>query len=480
MFIGVAPWRRCTVLHLIYVKAAAPVFSKASVMDRISQLRRLGVFDAELPRYTSYPPAPQFANDVSPARYAAWLAQIPAGTPISFYIHVPFCKRLCWFCACRTQGLRAASEVSGYVDTLIQEIATLRAALPQDVQAVRVFWGGGTPTILPPEDISRLAAALAEAFGQTATTEITVEVDPNEIDEARIDALAEMGMTRASLGVQDFDPEVQKIIGRELSFERTRNTVEALRARGVSGLDADLLYGLPRQNRARIAQSAQMLMSLHPDRIALHGYAHVPAVARRQALIPTDDLATPEGRLELFDATARIIRSDGFEAIGVDQFARPEDPLAIAAKTGHLRRGFQGYRDDAGGVLLGIGASAISSLPQGYAQNAPSTAAYMSVVRAGALATTRGHTFTKDDTLRGRMIEMLLCEFQIDAMRVGTNSQVALVNTMLDRVVHRFGDQVVRTPSGIALKPDAKVFARVIARDLDAYATLAKGPTAAA
>lgn len=448
-------------------------------MDQYSQQRRLGAFDPDLPRYTSYPPAPQFAGDVTPARYAAWLSQIPAGTPVSLYLHIPFCKRLCWFCACRTQGTRATSVVSAYVDTLIQEIATLRAAMPQDVLAERVFWGGGTPTILPPNDITRLASALADAFPHTATTQITIEIDPNEIDEARLDALAAMGMNRASLGVQDFDPEVQKIIGRVLSFESTRKTVEGLRARGITALDMDLLYGLPRQNRARIAHTTQMLMSLHPDRVALNGYAHVPSIARRQSLIPTDDLPSPEARLPLFDAAARIIEADGYEAIGLDQFARPTDTLTIAAKTGHLRRDFQGYSDDRGRVLLGIGASAISHLPQGYAQNACSTAAYQRRIRAGGLATAGGHTFTDDDILRARMIEMLLCEFQIDAVRVGTKEQEAQVNAMLDRVVLRFGTQVTRTPSGIALQPDAKAFARVIARDLDAYATRAKGPTSA-
>lgn len=446
---------------------------KLTVMDQFSQLRRFGFFESNVPRYTSYPPAPQFANDVTPAKYAMWLSQIPAGTHVSLYVHIPFCKRLCWFCACRTQGTPGGSPVSAYVDTLIQEINTLRAALPQGVQAARVFWGGGTPTILPPADITRLARALADAFPHTSATEITVEVDPNEIDDARLDALAAMGMTRASIGVQDFDPEIQGIIGRELSYETTRKVVEGLRSRGVNSLNTDLLYGLPRQTRARIAFSAQMLMSLHPDRVALHGYSHVPSVARRQSLIPTDDLPSPEARLQLFNSAKQVLAWDGYEAIGIDHFALRTDTLSTAARTGHLRRNFQGYGDDTCEVLLGIGASAISRLPQGYAQNAASTAAYQKAARVGKFATAGGHTFVGNDALRARMIEMLMCAFEIDTASVVSEGfgTATRINALLDQIARRFEGQVMRTSKGLSIPAHAIELTRVIARDLDAYHT---------
>lgn len=451
-------------------------------MEQLSQLRRLGLFDARVPRYTSYPPAPHFADNVSAGDYSRWLAQIPTASAVSIYLHIPFCKRVCWFCACRTQGARSRSEVSSYVDSLIQEIHNLRTALPQGVRAERIFWGGGTPTLLPPKDITRLAKALANAFPHTATAEITVEVDPNEIDGPRMDALAAMGMTRASIGVQDFAPEVQRVIGRDLSFEATHDCVEQLRARGLSTLSMELLFGLPHQNRARIATSAQMLLSLNPDRVALQGYAHVPSIARRQSLIPTDGLPTPEARMQVFEAARQMLIGDGFEAVGIDHFARPSDSLAVAARAGNLRRGFQGYSDDPCEVLLGFGASAISRMPQGYVRNASGTAAYEKAVRGGGFPIAGGHAFAREDALRARLIEMILCDFRVDIARVvaeGLGSRER-ISAMLDQLARRFDGHVVRTDSGIEIAGHATALSRVIARELDAYAAHTTGNSSAA
>jgi oxygen-independent coproporphyrinogen-3 oxidase len=229
-------------------------------------------------------------------------------------------------------------------------------------------------------------------------------------------------MNRASIGVQDFDDDIQQAIGRIQGYEVTRDTVEALRAHGIQSLNADILYGLPHQNQARIAESVQMLLSLSPDRVALYGYAHVPWMAKRQAMIPTDALPTPEERLHLFNTARRLFLWDGYDEIGIDHFARPTDSMAIAARTGHLRRNFQGYTDDTCDVLIGLGASAISKFPQGFAQNASATAQYQASVREGEMATGRGHIFKGEDMWRGRMIEMLLCSFKIDTPPSATNS----------------------------------------------------------
>lgn len=357
----------------------------------------------------------------------------------------------------------------------------LRDALPQGVIAQRVHWGGGTPTLLQPAEIARLAAAVKDAFPQSDTSEISVEIDPNEIDGPRLDALAAMGMSRASIGVQDFDPEIQKIIGREQSYEVTLAAVEGLRARGVTSLNTDILYGLPQQSRERITASIQMLLSLNPDRIALYGYAHVPWMAKRQALIPTEDLPTPEARLRLFETAKKVLSWDGYKSIGIDHFARPSDSLAIAAKTRHLRRNFQGYTDDTCDVLLGLGASSISRFPQGYTQNASSTAAYQKAVRAGELATLRGHTFARDDALRARMIEMLMCDFHIDTVQLlaeglGTS---ATIGALLDQIARTFGNQVVRTDTGLWVLKLAHPLARVIARHLDVYDSKTTGHSSA-
>ncbi|TAG15223.1 MAG: radical SAM protein, partial [Rhodobacterales bacterium] len=266
-------------------------------MTHDPQLARLGLFDARVPRYTSYPTAPHFGTTVGPGDFAGWIGAIPENSEISLYLHVPFCRRLCWFCACRTQGTTSDAPVIAYVDTLLGELALLKAHLPPGVSLSRLHWGGGTPTLLSPGQIRRLADAVFDVAPMAPDGEFSVEIDPNEIDDPRLDALAAAGMNRASIGVQDFDPLIQKAIGREQGYALTRDVAERLRARGVVSLNADILYGLPHQTGPRIADSVQKLLTLSPDRVALYGYAHVPWMSRRQQMIPSDAMPTPEERL---------------------------------------------------------------------------------------------------------------------------------------------------------------------------------------
>ena len=241
-----------------------------------SQLASLGLFDAKVPRYTSYPTAPHFNNDVGPDVYADWISQIQPGSAVSLYVHVPFCRRLCWFCACRTQGTQTDSPVAAYLETLKAEIALLGRHLPEGVKLSRLHWGGGTPTLLGPTMMEELARTILDVAPLAEQAEFSVEIDPNEIDGDRLDALAAAGMNRASIGVQDFDPQIQEIIGRIQSFDVTRRAVDMIRDRDIASLNADILFGLPHQTKARMTESVQKLLSLSPDRVALYGYAHVP------------------------------------------------------------------------------------------------------------------------------------------------------------------------------------------------------------
>ncbi|MBC7179382.1 MAG: oxygen-independent coproporphyrinogen III oxidase, partial [Roseovarius sp.] len=363
-------------------------------MDTKTQLGKLGLFDAKVPRYTSYPTAPHFNREVGQDHFTSWINAIPEGAEISLYVHVPFCRRLCWFCACRTQGTQTDAPVAAYLETLKTEIAMLGQHLPRGVRLSRLHWGGGTPTLLSPGMMSELAGAIRDIAPFTDTTEFSVEIDPNEIDAARLDALAGAGMNRASIGVQDFDEQIQKSIGRMQGYDITRHAVDEIRARGVKSLNADILYGLPHQNRARITESVQKLLSLNPDRVALYGYAHVPWMAKRQQLIPSDALPTPQERLALFETARRLFLWDNYDEIGIDHFATASDGLSVAQKSGLLRRNFQGYTDDTAEVLIGVGASSISRFPQGYAQNAPATGAHTGAIRDGRFSTTRGHVFS--------------------------------------------------------------------------------------
>lgn len=440
-------------------------------MDTQTQLGRLGLFDAKVPRYTSYPTAPHFGSAVGPEQFSSWVATIPERAEISLYVHVPFCRRLCWFCACRTQGTQTDAPVLAYLETLRAEIAMLGRLLPAGVRLSRLHWGGGTPTLLSPGMIETLAGAIREIAPFTDATEFSVEIDPNEIDGARLDALAAAGMNRASIGVQDFDEEIQRSIGRLQGYDITRQAADEIRARGVRSLNADILYGLPHQTRARITESVQKLLSLEPDRVALYGYAHVPWMAKRQQLIPSEALPTPQERLALFDTARRLFLWDGYEEIGIDHFATPEDGLSRARKSGRLRRNFQGYTDDTAEVLIGVGASAISRFPQGYAQNAPATGAHTAAIRDGRFSTTRGHAFSGEDRLRARLIEALMCDFRIDTAEITRDFAITAtaLKEMLSEVDRAFAGHLKLDEAGLSVPHEARPLTRMIARRFDAY-----------
>ena len=446
-----------------------------------TQLSRLGLFDAKVPRYTSYPTSPHFKNDVEPKDFAHWITEVPENSDISLYMHVPFCRRLCWFCACRTQGTATGEPITAYVETLKEELALLKRYLPRGVRLSRLHWGGGTPTMMQPHHVRDLMEGVRDVADFAEGYEFSVEIDPNEIDAARLDALFESGMNRASIGVQDFDPDIQKTIGREQSFETTKAAIDMIRDRGIQSLNADILFGLPDQTRSRIVDSVQKLLSLSPDRVALYGYAHVPWMAKRQQMIPSDALPRPDERLSLFEAARKLFVWDGYQEIGIDHFATKEDGLSVAARNGTLRRNFQGYTDDTSEVLVGLGASSISKFPQGFAQNAPATGAYTKAIRGGEFSTVRGHAFTDDDKLRSRMIEMLMCDFRVSVDDLVSNYATTKSNVMamLHRANADFDGLLTVDDSGLYVPPDARPLARMIARSFDAYELSSAGHSSA-
>ncbi|WP_037296291.1 oxygen-independent coproporphyrinogen III oxidase [Roseobacter sp. AzwK-3b] len=436
-----------------------------------AQLANLGLFDAKVPRYTSYPTAPHFGRDIGAGDFIRWIESIPQGAKISLYVHVPFCRRLCWFCACRTQGTQTDKPVIAYLETLKAELQMLGKHLPRGVQLSRLHWGGGTPTLLQPSMMQDLAEAIKKIAPFTDETEFSVEIDPNEIDGPRLDALAAAGMNRASIGVQDFNDDIQHSIGRLQGYDITKWAADEIRARGVASLNADILYGLPHQSKARITESVQKLLSLNPDRVALYGYAHVPWMAKRQQMLPSDALPTPEERLELYETARRLFLWDNYAEIGIDHFATQDDGLTIALKAGRLRRNFQGYTDDTADVLIGVGASSISKFPQGFAQNAPATGAHTGAIREGQFSTARGHAFSDEDRLRSRMIEQLMCEFRIDAAEMSDSFGVSpqRVRKMLEAGAAPFKGLVKVDDNGLFVPPEARPLTRMIARSFDAY-----------
>lgn len=428
------------------------------------------IFDTRAPRYTSYPPATQFTDAIGPAQATAWLADIPADRPISLYAHIPFCRRLCWFCACRTQGTKSDAPLSPYIEALLAEADIVAGALRNPVTVSHLHLGGGTPTILPPALMKALFDGLTARFPAAAGSEISVEVDPTEQDGPRLDALAACGVTRASVGIQDFEEDVQQAIGRPQTPQQTVEAVSGLRARGVARVNFDLLYGLPHQTIETLSRTLDIALEMQPDRLALYGYAHVPWASKRQVMIDGETLPNGPTRLALAEMAAQRLQTAGYQRIGIDHFAKPDDPMAIAARNGHLHRNFQGYTTDTAQTLIGLGASAISRLPGGHAQNAARTADWRDRVRTGRLATARGHAMTPDDDLRAAMIERLLCDFTIVPAQFGEESVVVRRHTA--EIVLAWPQGCTRIPDGtLTIKPEARYLARLIAMELDAYAS---------
>ncbi len=433
-----------------------------------TQMAKLGLFDAKVPRYTSYPTAPHFSPDVGADFFTQSVAAIPEGAAISLYLHVPFCRRLCWFCACRTQGTQTLSPVQSYVQTLLAELTMLKARLPASVRLSRLHWGGGTPTLLSPEMMQTLCEAIFDVAPLAEGGEFSVEIDPNEVDADRLAVLVRYGMNRASVGMQDFDPQIQETIGRPQSYALTREVVQMIRAAGVQSLNADILFGLPDQTPERIKDSVEKLIALGPDRVALYGYAHVPWMAKRQQMIPADRLPTPQERLGLYEGAEALFTAAGYDSIGIDHFALPSDGLARAAQAGRLRRNFQGYTDDQADVLIGLGASAISRFPQGYAQNAPATSAYATAIAEGRFATSRGHVMSVEDQTNARLIERLMCDFSVDAAAL--ELPITETQTRFEQINARF-DHLLQVQGGrLDIPTELRPLTRMVARAFDTYA----------
>ncbi|MDX8348866.1 oxygen-independent coproporphyrinogen III oxidase [Cognatiyoonia sp. IB215446] len=441
-------------------------------MDHLTNLRRLGLFDARVPRYTSYPPATAFDAQIGEEFQKDCLKQLDPAEPVSVYIHIPFCERLCWFCACRTQGTSTLKPVAHYTEVVKQELAMLRATLPDGVRMGQMHWGGGTPTILPPEMIKDLAAAVKETIPPAEDFSFSVEIDPTLVDQVKIDMLAAMGMTRASIGIQDFDPEVQSAIGREQSFAGTLSCVESLRVAGIHSLNTDLVYGLPHQTAERFDATLDQVHQLDPDRVALFGYAHVPTFSKRQKLIPNDALPDEEARYALAQQAAKRFSEAGYQAIGIDHFGKPSDGLTKAANAGHLRRNFQGYTDDTCPALIGIGASSISQFAQGYVQNAAATAAYSARIEAGKLAGHRGYALTPADLLRADAINMLMCDFEIDLSKLGAHPNAEDLVDVHASVVGDFKGYVVQEWDKIRITEAGRPLTRIIAQRYDSFSDI--------
>ena len=438
-------------------------------MEKIDLLRAHGLFDAKVPRYTSYPPATQFVNGLGIRHQKKWLAMVQRDDEISVYIHIPFCKRLCWFCACSTQGTKTLRPVDAYVEVLCKEIETVSEALPKGIRMGRLHLGGGTPTILSPKTMKRLLNCVFGHFSKSSEFEFSVEIDPTEASEELLKTLVDHGLNRASLGVQDFAEDVQQAIGRTQSLEQTVNVISFLRSHGIPSLNLDLLYGLPKQTEQSFAKTIQEVLSMRPDRLAIYGYAHVPWVSKRQVLIKETDLPNIEQRLQLAQKAQTSFVNAGYDAIGIDHFALPSDGLAKAAKEGTLRRNFQGYTDDPSDTLIGFGASSISRFKMGFIQNAPATSAYQECVKQTGYAGYKGVQINDLDAVRSRMIMDLMCyfEFRFADLHQDFPQYSDFIEEMSESLHLKFPNLFNNKSDKMVVEDFAKPLVRIIAAHLD-------------
>lgn len=375
-------------------------------------------YSRPVPRYTSYPTAPHFHAGVGNGLYRSWLRALPAEAGLSLYLHIPYCDRLCWFCGCHTKQTLRYEPIAAYLKALFAEIEAVAREAAGRGKVVAVHFGGGSPSMLRPDDIVALDAKLRANFVFAGDLEYSIEMDPNDMDEARYDALGAIGITRASLGVQDFDPRVQVAVNRIQSFEQTRDVVMAMRKRGVRSVNLDVLYGLPHQSVDTVLATIEQVLSLDPDRVAAFGYAHVPWMKAHQKMI--DEAALPDihARFEQARAAGAALVAAGYQAVGMDHFAKPSDGLAVAARQGVLHRNFQGYTTDAATALIGLGASAISQLPGGYAQNIVATGEYQKAAMSSGMAIAKGIALDAGDRARAYVIERLMCDFGVSRPRL--------------------------------------------------------------
>ncbi|HEV8646643.1 MAG TPA: oxygen-independent coproporphyrinogen III oxidase [Burkholderiales bacterium] len=373
-------------------------------------------YDVSGPRYTSYPTADRFVQAFGEAEYRHWITKRNIGgiiQPLSLYVHLPFCDTVCFYCACTKVVTRNHGRSAKYIKYLGRELALLSRSLSTERAVSQMHWGGGTPTFLSRDEMRELMRAFDAQFGRCPDFECSIEVDPRRVEPGTMGFLAELGFNRVSIGVQDFDPDVQKAVHRIQNEEQTQRVIGEARTAGFRSVNLDLIYGLPKQTLNSFDATLDEVLALDPDRVALYSYAHLPRLFKPQRRIAESELPSPETRLQILTlAIGRLTRA-GYLYIGTDHFAKPDDELAVAQRQGRLQRNFQGYSTRPECDMLGLGMSAIGRIGPTYSQNVKTLEEYYAALDAGRLPVWRGMVLTKDDLVRRAVIQALACHFRL-------------------------------------------------------------------
>jgi len=426
------------------------------------------------PRYTSYPPATRFGDDVTWETLRQTIEENNrAPRDLSVYVHIPFCETLCWFCGCTTVITRDHEAGRDYVATLGKEMATMAAHLHPARPLVQLHLGGGSPTFLGPDELRRLGEILHERFRFAPDLEASVEVDPRRLTRDHLVALREIGFNRASMGVQDFDPVVQEAVHRIQPPEMTRQAIEWMRELGFVSLNIDLIYGLPHQTPASFRRTLDLVLEMDPDRLAVFSYAHVPWIKPAQRILERSVLPAPESKLQVLDLVIETLTAGGrYVYIGMDHFAKPTDELAKAQREKRLQRNFQGYSTRAGSDIYAFGMSAISQIPEAYWQNEKEMAPYEAAVRAGRVPLHKAYLLTREDRIRRETIMRTMCDLALDfaamSRALGIDFERHFESELRALEPLERDGLVARRPGGLEVTDAGRLFIRNIAMCFDA------------
>ncbi len=380
-------------------------------------LKKFSRYDKPGPRYTSYPTAPQFNESFTQKDFADEIIKTNSNSfapDISLYFHLPYCDTLCYFCGCNMLITRNRDRINEYIDYLKKEIDLLKKYISPERKITQHHWGGGTPTHLNPDEINRLTSYINNSFEFKENSENSCEIDPRELTKAHLEALRNNGFNRISMGVQDFNEKVQKAVNRIQPEDITRQTVIWVKELGFKSINLDLIYGLPFQTVDSFANTVEKIIDISPDRIAVFNYAHVPWMKKHQELINKADLPAAEVKLEILKNTIETLTNTGYEFIGMDHFAKPDDELTRALKEKKLYRNFQGYSTNVGADLYAFGISSISQLQNVYAQNFKSEKEYYKTIDSGMIPTSKGYRLSEDDQIRREVIMKIMCDFELN------------------------------------------------------------------
>jgi len=433
-------------------------------------------FDIPGPRYTSYPTADRFVEAFGAAEFSEALAArhaAVASASLSLYVHLPFCNTVCYYCACNKVITKDRSKSAEYIQYVEREADLVSTRLTGSREIEQLHFGGGTPTFLSNEELEQLMAVLALRFPLAERGEFSIEVDPRTTPPDKVATLGRLGFNRISIGVQDFDPDVQKAVNRLQSFEMTQATVEAARTAQFKSINLDLIYGLPKQNRETFARTLDKVMVLSPERIALYHYAHLPDRFKPQRRINSEEVPNSEEKMHIMLDAIKRLTAAGYQYIGMDHFAKASDDLAKAQRQGRLHRNFQGYSTRPDCDLIGLGVSAISKIGPTYSQNVRTLDEYYDLLRQGMLPTVRGVVLDRDDILRRNVIMALMCHFEVSKEAIETTHTIKFDECFKLELaeLRQFVDEglVEITPEWVSVTPRGKLLIRAIAMTFDRY-----------